>query len=93
MARVLGTCVAAATLALAVPGNAYAAHGFLYIDSVAVREPSGCFALGDFAPSTVSNQTDQVVVVWSGAGCTGGVDHVINPGETYGTTGSRSVFV
>ncbi|MFG2125967.1 hypothetical protein [Streptomyces sp. NPDC048710] len=93
MARVLGTCVAAATLALAVPGTAYAAHGFLVIDGAAQRNPSGCFPLGDFVPPVVRNGTDAVVEVWSGPDCTGQVDWLIYPGETYHANGSRSVFV
>jgi hypothetical protein len=93
MGTVLGACAAAAMLALAVPGTAYAAHGTLYIDGAAHQEPSGCFPLGDFAPSTVSNQTDQVVVLWTGSGCTGNVDYVMNPGESRFATGSRSAFI
>ncbi|MFJ2742366.1 hypothetical protein ACIO3O_22195 [Streptomyces sp. NPDC087440] len=91
MAKVLGTCMAAAALTLTVAGPAFAARGFLYIDGQAIREPSGCYQLGDFVPSTVGNQTDQVVVVWTGSGCTGNVEYVINPGGSY--TGGRSVFV
>lgn len=93
MATVLGACAAAATLALAVPGAAYAAHGFLIIDGMAHYDPSGCFPLGDFVPPVVTNQTDSVVAVWSGPDCTGQVDWLINPGETYRPNGNRSVFV
>jgi hypothetical protein len=91
MTRVLGTCLAAATLALTAAGPAFAARGFLYIDGMAIREPSGCYQLGDFVPSYVVNDTDQVVVVWSGSNCTGTVDYVINPGGSH--HGGRSVFI
>ncbi|MEU8888520.1 hypothetical protein [Streptomyces sp. NPDC048442] len=93
LATVLGACATAATLALTAATSAYAAHGSLVINGVAHQEPSGCFPLSDFGTSTVSNQTDQVVVVWSGPGCTGGVDQLLNPGVTFILTGSKSVFI
>ncbi|MDH6128648.1 hypothetical protein [Kitasatospora sp. GP82] len=93
MAKALGVCAAAATIALTIPNSAYAAHGFLIIDGVAHRNPSGCYPLGDFVPSVVTNQTDAVAEVWSGPDCKGQVDWLVYPGETYRPNGSRSVFV
>lgn len=93
MARVLGTCAAAATLALTVPGTSYAAHGFLVIDGAAHQDPSGCFPLGDFVPPVVTNRTDAIVEVWSEPGCQGRVEWLVRPGETYRPNGNRSVFV
>ncbi|MFC6986871.1 hypothetical protein [Streptomyces cirratus] len=83
----------AATLALAVPTSAYAAQGVLIIDGVGHQDPSGCFPLGDFVPSVVTNHTDAIAEVRSGPDCTGQVDWLVYPGETYHPNGSRSVFV
>ncbi|MFF4183474.1 hypothetical protein ACFYZ9_09810 [Streptomyces sp. NPDC001691] len=93
MIRVLGGCVAAAALVLGAPNAAYAAQGVLIIDGAAHHNPSGCFPLGDFVPSVVTNQTDAIAEVRSGPDCTGQVDWLIYPGETYHPQGSRSVFV
>ncbi|MFD7338387.1 hypothetical protein ACFV98_20615 [Streptomyces violascens] len=93
MATALGVFTAAAALALGAPTAAYAAHGFLVVDGVAHQDPSGCFPLGDFVPPVVSNHTDAIAEVHSGADCTGQVTWLIYPGETYRPNGSRSVFV
>ncbi len=93
MARVLGTCVAATTLALAVPGTTYAANGSLVINGVAHQDPSGCFPLGDFVPPVVANHTDAIAEVHSGPDCTGQVTWLIYPGETHHPNGNGSVFV
>src|SRR5689334_7550457 len=92
MAKALGVCTAAATMALTPPGAAYAAHGFLIIDGAAHRNPSGCFPLGDFVQPMVTNRTDAVVEVWSGHDCGGQVTWLIHPGETYRPNGDKSVF-
>ncbi|MFF2354666.1 hypothetical protein ACFVVL_33500 [Kitasatospora sp. NPDC058115] len=92
-ATVVGAWLAAAALAVAVPDTAYAAHGVLIIDGAAFPEPSGCLALGDFAPPVVANLTDSGVQVRTGSGCTGGIEHVIAPGEVYAPTAGRSVYV
>lgn len=93
MTKSLGVCAAAAMVALAIPGSAYAANGLLIIDGVAHRDPSGCYPLGDFVPPVVTNRTDAVVEVWSGYNCEGQVEWLIYPGETYHPNGNKSVFV
>ncbi|MEU3063840.1 hypothetical protein AB0P12_26420 [Streptomyces subrutilus] len=89
----LGAVAAAAALAFAAPGTAYAAHGFLIVDGTVHHDPGGCYPLGDYAPPVVTNGTDSVVAVWSGTFCTGRVEWLIGPGETYRPNGNRSVFV
>ncbi|MFK0236747.1 hypothetical protein [Streptomyces vinaceus] len=79
--KVMGACAAAAVLALAVPGTAQAAQGVLFIDRAPHQDPSGCFPLGDFAPSEVFNLTDGVAWVWSGPNCDGRVTQAILPGQ------------
>ncbi|MFF0215872.1 hypothetical protein [Streptomyces vinaceus] len=79
--KVVGACAAAAVLALAAPGTAQAAQGVLFIDRAPHQDPSGCFPLGDFAPSEVANLTDGVAWVWSGPNCDGRVTHAILPGQ------------
>ncbi|GLX21743.1 hypothetical protein [Streptomyces lavendulae] len=91
-AGLLGACAAAAALALATPGTAQAAHGVLFIDGAPNHDPSGCFPLGDFAPSEVANFTDGVAWVWDGANCDGRVVHPILPGRTAIGHG-RSLFI
>ncbi|KOU15990.1 hypothetical protein ADK52_34300 [Streptomyces sp. WM6372] len=81
VAKVWGACAAAAVLALAAPGTAQAAQGVLFIDRAPHHDPSGCFPLGDFAPSEVANFTDGVGFVWSGPNCDGRVVHAILPGQ------------
>jgi hypothetical protein len=91
--KALGVGAAAAMVALTIPSSAYAANGFLIIDGVAHRNPSGCYPLGDFVPPVVNNQTDAVVKVWSGYDCKGQIEWLIYPGRTYRPNGNRSVFV
>lgn len=81
MAKALGACAAAAMLALATPGAAHAAQGVLFIDRVPQHDPSGCYPLGDFAPSEIANFTDEVAWVWSGPFCNGRVTQEVRPGE------------
>ncbi|MGW1643083.1 hypothetical protein [Streptomyces lavendulae] len=82
-----------ALLALATPaGTAHAANGFLVIDGTEHEDPSGCYRLGDFAPSKVANHTDDTVWVWSGTNCDGHGTQRITPGETAIGRG-RSVYV
>ncbi|MFC9293372.1 hypothetical protein ACFTWH_19650 [Streptomyces sp. NPDC057011] len=92
MAKLLGACAAAATLALAAPGTAQAAQGVLFIDRAPNEDPSGCYPLGDFAPPEVANFTDEVAWVWSGPSCDGRVVHPVVPGEVTIAHG-RSVFI
>lgn len=93
MAKILGVCAAAATFAVTIPNSAYAANGVLIIDGAVHRNPSGCYPLGDYVPPTVTNRTDAAVWVWSGFNCTGQVEWLIHPGQTYHPNGNRSVFV
>ncbi|MFI5666255.1 hypothetical protein [Streptomyces sp. NPDC051704] len=81
VARVLGACAAALTLALAAPGAARAADGVLFIDRAPVHDPSGCYPLGDFVPSEVANFTDETAYVWSGPQCDGRVTSTVLPGQ------------
>ncbi|MFJ3879208.1 hypothetical protein ACIPW5_17320 [Streptomyces sp. NPDC090077] len=91
-ARLLGACAAAAALALATPSTAHAAQGILFIDGAPNGNPSGCFPLGDFAPSEVVNFTDGVAWVWSGPACDGRVVQAILPGQLAIGHG-RSLFI
>lgn len=91
--KALGALAAATALTFAVPNSAFAAQGVLVVDNVPHQDPSGCFPLGDFVPSVVSNFTDAIAEVRSGPDCTGQVTWLIYPGETYHPNGSRSVFV
>ncbi|MFD4867052.1 hypothetical protein [Streptomyces sp. NPDC058412] len=91
-AKVLGACAAAAVLTLTSPGTAQAAQGVLFIDRAPQQDPSGCYPLGDFAPSEVANFTDEVAFVWSGPNCDGRVTHAILPGQVAIGHG-RSLFI
>lgn len=93
VARVLGTCAAALTLALAAPGTAQAADGVLFIDRAAVHDPSGCYPLGDFAPSEVVNFTNETAFVWSGLHCDGQVTGFILPGQLAHPAPGWSLFI
>ncbi|MFD9405474.1 hypothetical protein ACFWBN_00400 [Streptomyces sp. NPDC059989] len=92
MAKALGACAAAAVLALAAPGSAQAAQGVLVIDGAAHEDPSGCYPLGDFAPSEVANLTDEVAWAWSGPSCDGRVTEPVFPGHISVPQG-RSIFI
>ncbi|MER5935806.1 hypothetical protein ABT121_00630 [Streptomyces sp. NPDC001928] len=92
MAVALGALAAAATLAVAVPGSAFAAEGVLVINGAEYEDPSGCYAI-DYFPSSVSNHTDAIAEVHSGPDCTGQVEWLVYPGETYHTETAQSVFI
>lgn len=92
MAKALGACAAAAVLALTASGTAFAAQGVLFIDRAPHQDPSGCYPLGDFAPSEIANFTNEVAFVWSGPSCDGRVTHPVLPGQV--TIGhGRSIFI
>ncbi|QES36551.1 hypothetical protein DEJ48_26950 [Streptomyces venezuelae] len=92
LTKTFGALAAAAALALAVPNSAYAAEGVLHINGQAHPDPSGCFAI-DWFPSSVVNNTDAIAEVHTGPGCTGQVEQLVYPGETYHTETAQSVFV
>jgi hypothetical protein len=79
LAKVLGALAAATALALTTPGSAYAAEGVLIVNGQEYEDPSGCFAID--------------AEVHSGPGCTGPVEWLVYPGETYYTETAQSVFI
>ncbi|MER5554869.1 hypothetical protein ABT001_24905 [Streptomyces sp. NPDC002793] len=92
MAVTLGALAAAVTLVGAVPGSAYAAEGVLTVNGEAHKDPSGCYAIERY-PSSVTNHTDAIAEVHSGPNCTGQVEWLVYPGQTYYTETAQSVFV
>ena len=92
MAVALGALAAAATQTVAVAGSAYAAEGVLIVNGNAYEDPSGCYGIDRF-PSSVANHTDAIAEVHAGPGCTGPVEWLVHPGETYYTETAQSVFI
>ncbi|MFF0744324.1 hypothetical protein ACFYVL_28390 [Streptomyces sp. NPDC004111] len=92
MAKALGTAGAALALAFSVPSSAFAAEGVLVVNGAAFENPSGCYSV-DWFPSSVANHTDAIAEVHSGPGCTGPVEWLVYPGETYNTETAQSVFI
>ncbi|MEU4994917.1 hypothetical protein [Streptomyces sp. NPDC021622] len=92
MAMTLGAMVAAAALTLGMSGSAYAAEGVLAINGNAYLDPSGCYPV-DWFPSSVTNHTDAIAEVHSGPDCSGPVEWLVYPGETYYTETAQSVFI
>jgi hypothetical protein len=92
VATTLGTIAATTMLALAVPGSAHAAEGVLTINGAAYENPSGCYTV-DWFPTSVTNDTDAIAEVHSGPECTGPVEWLVYPGETYHTETAQSVFI
>lgn len=92
IATALGILAAAATLALTVPGSAYAAQGVLSINGVEYHDPSGCYEIGSF-PYGVVNHTDRTALVLTGRGCTGKVDAVVDPGRSKNGELGNSVYI
>ncbi|CAM5267629.1 hypothetical protein SALBM135S_04861 [Streptomyces alboniger] len=90
--RVLWALAAAAALALAAPGQAHAAQGVLIVNDTKHKDPSGCFAV-DWFPSRLANYTDSIAEVHTGPDCTGQVERLVSPGETYDTETAQSVFI
>ncbi|MEB8342869.1 hypothetical protein [Streptomyces endophyticus] len=88
----LGTMAAAALVALSVPTSAFAAEGILTVNGVSYENPSGCYPV-DWFPSSVTNNTNAIAEVRSGPGCTGQVQWLVYPGETYNTETAQSVFI
>ncbi|MEU6840472.1 hypothetical protein ABZ930_01190 [Streptomyces sp. NPDC046716] len=89
-ALTLGALATAATLATAEPASA--AEGVLVVNGVDHADPSGCYAVDRF-PSSIVNNTDAIAEVHSGPDCTGQVEWLVYPGETYNTETAQSVFV
>ncbi|MGW4437996.1 hypothetical protein ACWELO_19905 [Streptomyces sp. NPDC004596] len=87
----LAALTAAGVLALAVPGPAVAANGFLEIDGVRHDEPRGCFEVTHL--STVFNFTDTPALVHNVPGCAGGPVQVVPPGLAVQIPGTHSIFV
>ncbi|MFC8825201.1 hypothetical protein ACFT9I_07555 [Streptomyces sp. NPDC057137] len=92
MALALGALAAGMTLAVGVSGSAYAAEGVLIVNGNEHKDPSGCYTI-DRYPSSVTNHTDAIAEVHSGPNCTGQVEWLVYPGETYHTEMAQSVFV
>lgn len=87
----LATLTAAGMLALAVPGSAFAANGFLKINGVVHTNPSGCFEIRQL--STVLNFADMPALVHNVPGCAGGVVQVIPTGLAVQVPGTHSIFI
>jgi hypothetical protein len=85
------TLAAAGVLALAVPGSAFAANGFLAIDGVQHNDPKGCFEIAHL--STVFNVTDTPALVHNVPGCAGGFVEVIPPGLAVQVPGTHSIYM
>ncbi|AJT67206.1 hypothetical protein T261_5586 [Streptomyces lydicus] len=93
IATPLGTLTAAALLALAVPGPAHAANGFLVIDGRPVIHPSGCYESAD-SPTLVVNRThDAIAYIFTGPDCTGDIDTVVQPGRLAESDTGASVWI
>ncbi|MFC8127668.1 hypothetical protein [Streptomyces sp. NPDC057302] len=92
MTVTVGALVAAMTLTVAVSGSAYAAQGTLIVNGAQYDDPSGCFGIDRF-PSSVTNDTDAIAEVHSGPACSGQVEWLVYPGETYHTETAQSVFI
>lgn len=88
----LGSLMAAVTLAFAVPGSAVAAEGVLVVNDAAYDDPSGCYDT-DTRPLSVSNHTDETVLVFSEPGCSGEVIALVSPGESTVSEFGSSVYV
>ncbi|WP_329625950.1 hypothetical protein OG357_38600 (plasmid) [Streptomyces sp. NBC_01255] len=84
--------VAATLLAVTLPSSASAAEGVLTVNGAAYENPSGCYPI-DWFPSSVANHTDAIAEVHSGPDCTGQVEWLVYPGETYNTETAQSVFI
>lgn len=66
--------------------------GILHIDGLQYQDPSGCFPI-DSSPLVVANNADSVAEVHSGPDCSGAVEWLVYPGETYQTQTAKSVFI
>ncbi|MCQ4211347.1 hypothetical protein [Streptomyces longispororuber] len=89
---VVGTLAASALVAVSVSTSAFAAEGVLVINGAEYADPSGCYSV-DWFPTSVTNQTDAIAEVHSGPGCSGSVEWLVYPGETYHTETAQSVFI
>ncbi|GAA1900808.1 hypothetical protein [Streptantibioticus ferralitis] len=91
IATTLGAVVAAATMALALPGSAFAATGNLVINGIGHKDPGGCYSTGPLV-SIIVNQTDRLAYIYSDADCFGEVQAIVQPGLATLSFGS-SVFI
>ncbi|WP_329619428.1 hypothetical protein OG357_02025 [Streptomyces sp. NBC_01255] len=90
--RMAFALAAAALLAVSLPASASASEGVLTVNGTAYENPSGCYAV-DWFPTSVTNNTDAIAEVHAGPDCTGAVEWLVYPGETYNTETAQSVFI
>ncbi|WP_037911628.1 hypothetical protein [Actinacidiphila yeochonensis] len=81
VATVLGGLAMAGSLALSLSGSAWAAQGTLVVNGTTYQDPSGCYN-AQVWPLSVTNNTDQLVTVYAGLNCTGGVLALLAPGSS-----------
>ncbi|WP_405715713.1 MULTISPECIES: hypothetical protein [unclassified Streptomyces] len=87
-----GTLAAAAMLSVSVTQSAGAATGDLIINGKVHSNPSGCFD-SDRWPLGVDNRTDDLVLIFEDASCSGSVIAVVPPGSRQVSEFGASVFV
>ncbi|WP_326757422.1 hypothetical protein OHB35_00645 [Streptomyces phaeochromogenes] len=83
---------AAVLLAVSLPSSASAAEGVLTVNGSGYDDPSGCYPV-DSLPGSIANRTDAIAEVHTGAECSGSVEWLVYPGETYQSETAKSVFV
>ncbi|MDQ0792226.1 hypothetical protein [Streptomyces sp. B1I3] len=88
----LGVFAASALLAASGPTSAFAAEGVLIVNGNAYDDPSGCYPI-DWFPTSVTNHTDAIAEVHAGPACSGQVEWLVHPGETYHSESAQSIFV
>ncbi|MEK8146009.1 hypothetical protein NKH18_46945 [Streptomyces sp. M10(2022)] len=81
-----------ALIAMSGPASAFAAEGTLVINGSEYNDPSGCYPI-DRYPTSMTNHTDSIAEVHSGPDCSGQVEWLVYPGETYHTESAQSVFI
>ncbi|MER6949300.1 hypothetical protein ABT294_35335 [Nonomuraea sp. NPDC000554] len=89
----LAALSAAGTLAITLPGSAFAADGVLLINGRKFFEPSGCVNVPSRFGVNVLNGTNEVAFVFEGIDCTGDVLAAVEPGDEAFVENGTSVFI
>lgn len=80
-ATLLGALAAAGAIALLPSAQAFAGTGTLNLSGQTITNPSGCYNSAQW-PLTVTNNTTEPLIVFSGSNCTGPAVGMVAPGNS-----------
>ncbi|MEU0565713.1 hypothetical protein ABZ297_10005 [Nonomuraea sp. NPDC005983] len=89
----LAALSAAGTLAITLPGSAFAADGVLFINGRRFIDPSGCINVPSLDGVRILNGTNEAAFVFEGINCMGDVIAAVEQGDAAFVEAGASVFI